>query len=115
MKLFICTECNDVQMMAANKPRRCKCGRSWGMYVGEPIVTKNHERDETILSWENVRAGGDARVFGINNISFALAMKGTLATFEGWFYDTGYIETDTIEYTKEVNNEQLDKDTKARD
>ena len=105
MKLFICTECGDVQRMLINETRWCLCGESWGRYVGEPQIIKEAIDGKDLATWENVRVGGKARVFGISNQSFGRAGKGILATFEGWFYDTGYIETDTIEYTKEVFNE----------
>ena len=115
MKLFICTECDDVQRMLINETRWCHCGESWGSYVGEPQIIKGAIDGKDLATWENVKVGGKARVFGISNQSFGLAGKGILATFEGWFYDTGFIETDTIEYIKEVFNEELDEDTKARD
>ena len=31
MKLILCTECHDVFKLDY-KERRCKCGRTWGMY-----------------------------------------------------------------------------------
>lgn len=95
MKLFMCMECADLVNMVPIVERRCECGRSWGRYIPE-----KNEKGE----YETVVVGGAARVFGINSHSFILAGQGVLATFEGWFYDTGYINTDTILKEEEYND-----------
>lgn len=50
--------------------RACECGESWGRYTDDV----------------NAEYGGQAIPFGINNLSFHLAIRGELLSFEGWFY-----------------------------
>lgn len=105
MKLFICKECLDIQLMQVGINRECKCGKSWGLYNPEDATITENKDGRNIVSFENVTVGGEARVFGIGNGSFSLAGIGTLATFEGWFYDTGFIETKSIKHEEEVDDE----------
>jgi hypothetical protein len=60
--------------------RWCECHKTSGLYVDMEVIFIK----------------GPCIPFGINNHSWRYAQQGQLATFEGWFYHTGYIETSDI-------------------
>jgi len=83
MKFLYCPECNDAVLMhIEDKPRYCRCGKSWGRYTNEI----------------DVLIGGAGFPFGINNHAFELAAKGVLFTFEGWWYRDQKIDSDNIHH-----------------
>ncbi len=79
MKILWCVNCLDWVKLIPMR-RWCECKKTSGLYVDEEVVFIK----------------GPCIPFGINNHSWSFAQAGTLATFEGWFYHTNYIQTDTI-------------------
>lgn len=79
MKLIRCINCLD-WVKLTDKRKWCECRRVSGLYINR----------------EDIYINGPCMPFGVNNLSWQYAMDAHLATFEGWFYHTGYIQTDTI-------------------
>ncbi len=79
MKLLWCVNCSDFVRMAEHR-RWCECKKTSGLYVDSEIIFIK----------------GPCIPFGINNISWRYAQRGDLATFEGFFYHTGFIDTANI-------------------
>ena len=59
MKLFFCSQCQDVLKFGHNKMRYCKCGNSGGEYIDNL----------------NGKIFGNAIPIGINNYSFVEALR----------------------------------------
>jgi hypothetical protein len=66
MKLIFCPKCQDVKKLQDEKTT-CKCGQSWGRYLDDV----------------NAEIGGNAVLLGIDNSSFAHALKYRVKKFCG--------------------------------
>ena len=97
MNLFICRNCEDIVKIIPTHKRYCMCGKSWGVYP-------DSMKDENTGLHEHAVFGGLADAFGIDNITFALAVSDDFTWkskredqrytirstfFTGWFYKPG--------------------------
>ena len=103
MKLLWCPECDDkFQIPVQLTSRFCRCGQSWGRYVGPAVAEDRNEKGHVIRTYyENVMIGGIGKVFGIGNELFQAAAENRSFVFIGWFYHGQTIGTEHIHFEED--------------